>query len=121
MGMLDDDLSAIHADALSLGMADAVTYTTTAAVVTTGTGTFMEMPEPFIHAEGAEVRRRTCQFECGIALIASPSKGDTVTAASCVYAGTWTVVDCGSADSAGWVLTVRLDDRVKMGTGRRMP
>jgi len=28
MSMLDDDLAAIHADALALVMADAVTYTT---------------------------------------------------------------------------------------------
>lgn len=121
MTMLDDDMAAIHADALSLGMADSVTYTTTAAVATVITGTFMEMPEPFIHAEGAEVRRRTCQFDCRRSLIADPQKGDTITAASGAYAGVWTVVDCGSADEGGWVLTVRLDDRVKMGTGRRVP
>ena len=121
MSMLDDDLAQIHADALALGMADSVTYTTTASVATTITGTFMELAEPFIHAEGAEVHRRTCQFDCRRSEIAAPTKGDTVTAASGAYAGTWTVVDTGTGDAGGWVLTIRLDDRGKMGTGRRMP
>jgi hypothetical protein len=119
--MLDDDLASIHADALALGMADTLTYTTVAGVATAITGTMYEMPEPFINAEGAEVRRRTCQLDCRRSVIATPGKGDTVTAASGAYAGTWTVVDLGAGDDGGWVLTVRLDDRTKMGTGRRLP
>ena len=121
MGMLDNDLAAIHADALSIGMADAVTYTTTGGTASSITGTFMEMPEPFINAEGGEVRRRTCQFDCRRSQIATPAKGDTVTSAAGAYAGVWTVIDLGSADDGGWVLTVRLDDRTTMGTGRRLP
>jgi hypothetical protein len=121
MSMLDDDLAAIHADALALGMADTVTYTTLAGAASSIVGTFSEMPEPFIHAEGAEVHRRVCQFEFRLANVAIPMKGDTVLSASGAYAGTWTVVDTGAGDSAGWVVTVRLDDRTKMGTGRRLP
>ncbi len=121
MGMLDDDLAAIHSDALALGMADAVTYTTFAGVSASIVGTFSEMPEPFIHADGAEVHRRVCQFDCRLSDVALPAKGDTILAASGAYAGTWTVVDTGSGDSAGWVMSVRLDDRTKMGTGRRLP
>jgi hypothetical protein len=121
MSMLDDDLSAIHTDALALGMADTVTYTTVAGVAASIVGTFSEMPEPFISAEGAETHRRTCQFECRLANVALPSKGDTVLSASGAYAGTWTVIDTGAGDSAGWVMSVRLDERTKMGTGRRLP
>lgn len=121
MSMLDDDLAAIHADALALGMADSVTYTTAAGVASSITGTFSEVPEPFIHDEGSEKRRRTCTFDCRRSAIASPGKGDTVTAASGAYAGTWDVVDLGSGDDGGWLLTVRLDDRIKAGTGRRLP
>jgi hypothetical protein len=121
MSMLDNDLSSIHTDALALGMADTVTYTTVAGVAASIVGTFSEMPEPFIHAEGAEVHRRVCQFDCRLSDVALPGKGDTVTVASGAYAGTWTVIDTGSGDSAGWVMSVRLDDRTKMGTARRLP
>lgn len=121
MGMLDDDLAAIHADALTLGMADSVTYTTTAGASSSITVTFSEQPEMFAHDEGAEKRRRTCTVDIRRSAIASPAKGDTITAASGAYAGTWTVVDLGSADDGEWVLTVRLDDRTKAGTGRRLP
>jgi hypothetical protein len=116
MSMIDDDLAAIHADALALGMADSVTYNGTAI-----TATFGETPEPFIHDEGSEKRRRTCSLDVRRSAVASPAKGDLVVAASGAYAGTWTVVDLGSGDDGGWVLTVRLDDRVKSGTGRRLP
>lgn len=121
MSMLDDDLAAIHSDALALGMADTVTYTTVAGVASSIVGTFSEMPEPFIHSDGAEVHRRVCQLEVRLADVALPEKGATVLAATGAYAGTWTVVDTGTGDSAGWVMTVRLDDRTKMGTGRRLP
>jgi hypothetical protein len=121
VSMLDDDLAAIHADALALGMADTVTYTTVAGVASSITGTFSEMPEPFIHADGAEVHRRVCQFDCRLSDVALPGKGDTILVASGAYAGTWTVIDTGAGDSAGWVMSVRLDDRTKMGTGRRLP
>lgn len=121
MSMLDDDLAAIHADALALGMADSVTYTTAAGVASSITGTFAELPEPFLHDEGAEKRRRTCSFECRRSVVATPAKGDTVTAASGAYAGTWTVIELGSSDDGGHLLTVRLDDRITMGTGRRLP
>lgn len=121
MSMLDDDLAAIHADALALGMATSVTYTTIAAVSSTITGTFFEIAQPWIHAEGAEVHRRSCNFDCRVSDIAAPTKGDTVTAATGAYAGTWTVIDTGTADDGGWVLAVQLDDRTKMGKSRKLP
>jgi hypothetical protein len=122
MSMLDDDLAMIHADALALGMADTVIYITAAGVsIPDVTGTFAELPEPFLHEDAAEVRRRTCTFECRRSIIAAPAKGDTITAAAGAYAGTWSVVDLGSSDDGGHVLTVRLDNRISMGTGRRLP
>ena len=121
MTMLDDDLAAIHSDALALGMANSVTYLTTAAVSSTITGTFSESPEPFLHDEGGEKRRRMATFDCRRSQVALPTKGDRVTSATGAYAGTWTVVDCGTADDGGWLLTIRLDDRIKMGTARSMP
>lgn len=119
--MLDDDLAAIHADALALGMADSVTYTPVTGTAVAITGTFMELAEVFIHAEGSEVRRRECTFDCRRSLIATPAKGDTIIVATGVYAGTWTVISLGTGDSGGWVLTVRIDDRITSGTGRRLP
>ena len=121
--MLDDDLAAIHADALALGMADSVTYTHASGspIPHTITGTFMELAQPFIHAEGSEVHRRICQFDCRRSVIATPAKGDTILAASGAYAGTWTVTDTGTGDDGGWLLTVRIDERTKAGTGRKLP
>lgn len=116
MSLLDDDLAAIHSDALSLGMANSITYNGVPI-----TATFSESAEPFFHDEGAEKRRRTCVLDVRRASVASPAKGDTVVSTAGAYAGTWTVVDLGSSDDAGHVLTVRLDDRIKAGTGRRMP
>lgn len=119
--MLDDDLAAIHSDALALGMADSVVYTPVTGSPVTITGTFFELAQPFIHAEASEVHRRVCQFDCRRSVVATPTKGDTVTAAAGSYAGVWTVVDTGSGDDGGWVLTVRLDERTKAGTGRKLP
>ena len=116
MGMLDDDMAAIHADALALGMAESVTYEGTAIV-----GTFAESLEPYLGDEGGEKRRRTCTFSCRVASVTQPVKGDTIVVASGVYAGSWTVIDAGQPDSGGWNMTVRLDDRTKMGGGRRLP
>lgn len=116
MGILDDDLAAIHSDALALGMATSVTYNGTAI-----TATFSESAEPFLHDEGSEKRRRTCILDVSRSAVSAPAKGDIVVSASGAYAGTWTVVDLGSSDDAGHVLTIRLDDRVKSGTGRRLP
>jgi hypothetical protein len=119
--MLDDDLAQIHADALALGMANSVTYLTVAGASSTITGTFNEIVQPFIHAEGSEVHRRECAFDCRVSEVAAPGKGDRITAASGAYAGTWVVIDTGTGDAGGWVLNVRLDDRTKAGTGRRLP
>jgi len=116
MSMLDDDLAAIHADALALGMATSCAYEGVAI-----TGTFSEIPQPFIHDEGSEKRRRECTLDVRVASVAAPAKGDAVVVASGVYAGTWHVVEISSADDGGWLLSVRLDDRIKAGTGRRMP
>jgi hypothetical protein len=116
MGMLSDDLAAIHADALALGMADSVTYNGTAI-----TATIAESPEPYLGDEGGEVRRRTASLSCLRSDVAAPVKGDRVVVASGAYAGTWTVTDAGSADDGGWVLNIRVDDRAKMGGGRRLP
>lgn len=121
MSMLDDDLAAVHADALTLGMADTVTYTPLVGTASTIVGTFSETPEPFIHDNGAETQRRSCMFSCTRSDVPNPTKGDTVTAASGAYAGTWTVTDAGTGDDGGWVIPLRLDERTKMGTGRRMP
>ena len=49
------------------------------------------------------------------------AKGDVVVVASGVYAGTWTVIEISTADDACWMLNVRLDDRIKVGQGRRLP
>ena len=120
--MLDKDLARIHTDLYRQGLADSVTYTIAAtSAASTITGTFAELPEPFLHDEGSEKRRRTCSFECRRSVVATPAKGDTVAAAIGAYAGTWTVIELGSSDDGGHLLTVRLDDRIKAGTGRRLP
>lgn len=116
MGMLDDDIAAIDADALSMGMADSVTYNGTAM-----TATFAENLEPYLGDEGGEVKRRTCTVSLRRSLVAAPAKGDQIVVASGAYAGTWTVIDGGSGDDGGWIVTARLDDRTKMGGGRRLP
>jgi len=116
MSMLDDDLAAITADALALGMATSCTYSVTAI-----TATFQEIAQPFINSEGSETRRRECALSIPVATIATPAKGDVVVVASGVYAGTWTVIEISTADDACWMLNVRLDDRIKVGQGRRLP
>jgi len=120
MGMLDDDLAAIQSDALALGMADTVSYLPVGGTASSITATFSEVPEPFLHDGGAEVRRRVCQMEVRRANVANPGKGDTATVASGAYAGVWVVMEMGAADEGAWILTVRLDDRTHMGTGRRL-
>lgn len=118
MSMLDDDLAVMHADALALGMATSATYGSGATAITT---TFQEIPQPFIHAEGAEVRRRECTIDVRRSVIASPAKDDPVVVAAGPYTGTWHVIEISSADDGEWLLTVRLDDRLTMGTARRLP
>ncbi len=120
--MLDKDMARIHTDLQRQGLADAVTYTVAATSAASSiTVTFNELPEPFLHDEGSEKRRRTCTIDLRRSVIPSPAKGDTITAASGAFAGTWPVVEISSADDGDWILTVRLDDRIKAGTGRRMP
>lgn len=121
MGFLEDDLAAIHADAIGLGMGDSATYTTVSGAAVALSCTFNEMPQPFIGAEGGEVRRRECSVDILRSDVALPAKGDHLTVAAGAFAGTWTVVEISSADSAGWLVNVRLDDRVAMGHGRRLP
>jgi hypothetical protein len=116
MGMLDDDLAMIHADALALGMATACTYAGTAI-----TATFQETPQPFINDEGSEVRRREASISVAVADVATPAKGDAVVVASGVYAGTWKVIEISTPDDGCLMLTCRFDDRIKAGQGRRLP
>lgn len=120
MSMLDDDMAAMHSDALAVGMADSVSYLPVGGVAIAIVGTFSEVPEPFLQDGGAEVRRRVCQLDVRRSQIAAPARGDVATVASGAYAGAWTVMDIGSGDEGGWILTVQLDDRVRMGTGRRI-
>ena len=116
MSMLDDDMAAIHADAMALGMATSCTYEGTAI-----TATFQEIAQPFINSEGGETRRRECVLDVRVADVSAPAKGDAVVVASGVYAGTWHVVEISTADDGGWLLNVRMDDRIKVGQGRRLP
>lgn len=119
--MLDKDMARIHTDLQRQGLADAVTYTVAkTSAASSITVTFNETPEPFLQDEGSEKRRRTCTIDLRRSVIASPAKGDTVTAASGAFTGAWSVVEISSADDGDWILTVRLDDRIKAGTGRRM-
>jgi hypothetical protein len=115
MGMMDDDLAAIHADALGIGLASSCTYAGTAI-----TATVQEIAQPYLHDEGGEVRRREAIMDVSYSDVASPAKDAAVVFASGVYAGTWHVVDIQAGDDAGWLLTIRFDDRTKMGTGRRI-
>lgn len=119
--MLDKDLARMHTDLVRLGLADTATYTVGATAATTSiTCTFNETPEPFLQDEGSEKRRRTCTVDIRRGVIALPVKGDSIAVASGAYAGTWTLSENGTPDDGGWILTVRLDDRTKAGTGRRM-
>lgn len=119
--MLDDDMAAIHTDLAGMGMADAVSYDPVSGATVAIIATLNEQAEQYLIDEGGEKRRRTCTLDVRRSQVALPVKGDRVTVLSGAFAGTWTVVDTGTADSGGWLLTVRLDDRVKAGTGRRLP
>lgn len=113
--MLDDDLAAINADALALGMADAVTYTyATGGSVSLSSVVFNEVPQPYISDEGAEVRRREADVVVRRSQIATASKDDALSVASGANAGVWTVYEVGPGDDGAWSLRVRLDERIKM-------
>jgi hypothetical protein len=118
----DAEVALLLADALAEGFAQVVTYTYAAGgAALTPTACLQEVPQPYIHSEGAEVRRRELQLLVAASVVTAPAKGDTVVVAAGVQAGTWHVIEVSQGDAGAWVLRLRQDDRVRMGTARRLP
>lgn len=114
MTMVKDDLLACLADATDLGMADACDYTTQAGPVITTTLACVEESGPNIEDVGGEVRRRTLQALGPAEDFAAPKREELVQIATGPYAGSWRIIAIGSRDSAGQLLTLREDARIRM-------